>query len=61
MCELNPGDVVLDNDGFVGTVRFVGKIPKSPSPEATWIGVEWADSARGKYDGSIYGVLPFAD
>eukprot|EP01012_Entosiphon_sulcatum_P051665 TRINITY_DN7095_c0_g1_i1.p1 TRINITY_DN7095_c0_g1~~TRINITY_DN7095_c0_g1_i1.p1 ORF type:complete len:545 (+),score=84.13 TRINITY_DN7095_c0_g1_i1:88-1635(+) len=58
--SLEVGMRVLDTDGHVGTVRFVGLIPDSPVPAATWIGVEWDDPTRGKYDGSIYGTRYFS-
>lgn len=56
MADFAVGDDVLDGSGHLGTVRFVGVIPKSRAPEDVWVGVEWADPTRGKYDGSIYGV-----
>ena len=34
--------------GYIGTVRFVGKVDGT---NGAWLGVEWDDPRRGKHDG----------
>eukprot|EP00906_Rhabdomonas_costata_P005731 RCo008523 len=53
------GSRVVDEEGYLGTVRYCGRIEDSPAPSALWLGVEWDDSSRGKYDGAIYGKRYF--
>ncbi|GBG34224.1 Tubulin-specific chaperone E [Hondaea fermentalgiana] len=47
------GDVVVDEEGYRGSVRYVGPVATAKKKDATWIGVEWADAGRGKHDGSV--------
>ncbi len=49
--EFGVGQRVLDDGGFVATVRYVGPVASSKSTDSTvtWIGVEFDDSNRGKH------------
>ncbi len=50
------GQRVLDDGGFVATVRYVGPVASSKATDSavTWIGVEFDDPNRGKHSsGSI--------
>jgi hypothetical protein len=47
------GARVADRDGFVGTVSYVGPVVTSKTADATYVGVDWDVSARGKGDGAV--------
>ncbi len=49
--EFGIGQRVLDDGGFVATVRYIGPVASSKSTDSTvtWIGVEFDDSNRGKH------------
>jgi hypothetical protein len=44
---------IRDEDGFVGTVRYVGPVASAKDATEQYAGVEWDDSTRGKHDGSV--------
>ncbi|GMI23545.1 hypothetical protein TeGR_g12704, partial [Tetraparma gracilis] len=44
---------VLDSDGFLGTVRYVGPVASAKKQSDEYLGVEWDDDSRGKHDGSV--------
>jgi len=45
------GDLCVDEEGFVGFVRYVGPVEGSKRKNTIYAGVEWRDSARGRHDG----------
>ena len=47
-----PGLRVVSEDGYFGTVRYVGPVKTSKKP-VDFVGVEWDDPGRGKHDGSV--------
>lgn len=64
------GKRCVSNDGYYGTVRFVGQVPptKGPlncvlqsleHPIGEWLGVEWDDPSRGKHSGTHEGIEYF--
>lgn len=42
-----------ENVEIRGTVRYVGPVCISKNQDQTFIGVEWDQEGRGKYDGSV--------
>mmetsp|Transcript_9917 Transcript_9917/g.18287 ORF Transcript_9917/g.18287 Transcript_9917/m.18287 type:complete len:744 (+) Transcript_9917:283-2514(+) len=53
MTDFKLGQVVVDEAGYRGVVKYVGPVASAKNKEATWIGVEWAAKGRGKHDGSV--------
>jgi hypothetical protein len=52
--SLVPGETrIRDQDGFVGTVVYVGPVASSKNPTEVYAGIVWDDSSRGKHDGSV--------
>lgn len=48
------GSRVVDIDGNIGTVRYIGPVVSERSTSNdTWIGVEWDKLGRGKNNGSL--------
>lgn len=47
------GQRVSHKDGYFGTVRYVGPVATSKTPDAIYIGVEWDVIGCGKNDGSV--------
>eukprot|EP01035_Chromulina_nebulosa_P017427 gene17427-22979_t len=43
---------ICDNDGFKGTIRYIGPVAAAKSQDEIWLGIEWDDIGRGKHDGS---------
>ena len=43
---------VRDNDGYRGTVRYIGPVAAAKNQEESWLGIEWDKQDRGKHDGS---------
>ena len=65
--SLGLGELVVDNGGARGVVRFAGSIVSKKSGKAKlWVGVEWLSSTRGKHkhagevDGKVYFDLKYA-
>lgn len=44
---------VRDNDGFLGTVVYVGPVASAKNRDEIYAGIEWDDNTRGKHDGSV--------
>jgi hypothetical protein len=44
---------VRDQDGFVGTVMYVGPVPSAKNATEIYAGIAWDDNSRGKHDGSV--------
>lgn len=45
---------IRDEDGFVGTVRYVGPVASAKkNPDEVYVGVEWDDASRGRHNGSV--------
>ena len=44
---------VRDEDGFVGTVMYVGPVASAKKEKEVYAGVVWDDETRGKHDGSV--------
>ncbi len=44
---------VRDEDGFVGTVMYVGPVASAKKEKEMYAGVVWDDETRGKHDGSV--------
>ncbi|KAG5177088.1 putative beta-tubulin folding cofactor E [Tribonema minus] len=51
--QFSLGQRVQDEKGFRATVRYIGPVCTSKDKDATWIGVEFDDAARGKHDGAV--------
>jgi tubulin-specific chaperone E len=55
----SPADLIVgetrirDEDGFVGTVAYVGPVASAKSPTEIYAGIVWDDPCRGKHDGSV--------
>ena len=51
--DLIPGKTrILDSDGFVATVLYVGTVASAKNSSEVYVGVEWDDHTRGKHDDS---------
>jgi len=51
--DFSVGELVQDEEGHAGIVRYFGPVALSKKKEQNWVGVEWNDVGRGKYDGSV--------
>lgn len=52
------GELVQDDVGTVGTVRYVGPVITSKKQTTMWVGVEWHELGRGKHDGRVISKGP---
>ncbi len=44
---------IRDDDGFVGTVVYIGPVASAKNPQELYAGIIWDDVSRGKHDGSV--------
>lgn len=51
---LQIGCRIRDDDGYKGTVRYIGPVQStaSNSTDSNWLGIEWDDHSRGKHGGT---------
>jgi hypothetical protein len=47
------GTRVRDQEGFRGTVKYIGPVVTAKNKDDVWLGVEWDKANRGKHDGSV--------
>lgn len=51
---LVPGETrIRDEDGFCGTVVYVGPVASAKNEKENYAGIVWDDFSRGKHDGSV--------
>lgn len=51
---LIPGETrIRDDDGFCGTVVYVGPVASAKNTKEVYAGISWDDTSRGKHDGSV--------
>ena len=47
------GTRIRDEDGFCGTVVYVGPVASAKQPTECYVGICWDDPSRGRHDGSV--------